>query len=31
MTAPSMAGSRARALQVMDYLIERARAERGKK
>ncbi len=31
MTAPSMTGGRARALQVMDYLIERARAERGKK
>ncbi len=31
MTAPSMAGSRAGALAVMDYLIERARAERGKK
>jgi len=31
MTAPSMAGSRARALQVMDFLIGKARAERGKK
>lgn len=31
MTAPSMAGSRARALQVMDFLIAKARAERGKK
>ena len=31
MTAPSMAGSRARALQVMDLLIGKARAERGKK
>jgi thiol:disulfide interchange protein DsbA len=31
MTAPSMAGSRERALAVMDFLIERARAERGKK
>lgn len=31
MTAPSMTGGRARALVVMDYLVERARAERGKK
>lgn len=31
MTAPSMVGSREGSLQVMDYLIQRARAERGKK
>jgi protein dithiol oxidoreductase (disulfide-forming) len=31
LTAPSMVGSREGSLQVMDYLIQRARAERGGK
>jgi hypothetical protein len=31
MTAPSMVGSREGSLVVLDYLVQRSRAEKGKK